>query len=148
MDHVVLDTTVGRVWLQGEVALCGASLDEPGNYMQYRVPGFGPRLLIRDKRAGGIRAYKMATTPEGLFQFPESFDFPSRVIITTQGTTTAIELLEDSQGPPEHALLWIAAGIEPSIPAWDYVWDAIAEADDGKISYVAIVDSGDGAEPT
>jgi hypothetical protein len=148
MNHVILDTTVGRVWLQGEVALYGASLDEPGNCVEYRVPGFGPRLLIRDKRAEGIKAYKMAATPEGLFRFPKFFDFPSKVVVTSQGTATTIELLEDAQGLPEYALLWIAAGIEPSIPAWDYVWDAIAEADDGKISYVAIVDSGDGADST
>ncbi|MDY6875598.1 MAG: hypothetical protein SWK90_05265 [Chloroflexota bacterium] len=141
MDHLVLDTTVERVWLQGEIALCSALLNKPGNYVEYQVPGFGSRLLIRDKRAGGIRAYKMAVSPEGLSRFPESFDFPSRVIVTKQKTTTAIELLEDSQAPPEYALLWIAAGIEPSIPAWDYVWDTITETDDGKISYIGIVNS-------
>ena len=141
MNHIVLDATVEKIWLQGEVALSSAFLDEPGNCVEYRVPGFGPRLLVRDKRAEGIRAYKMAVTPEGLLRFPESFDFPSRVIVTTQGTTTTIELLEDSQSLPEHALLWIAAGVEPTIPAWEYVWDAIAEADDGKISYIAIVGS-------
>jgi hypothetical protein len=147
MNHMVLDTTVGRVWLQGEVALCGAFLDEPGSYVGYRIPGFR-QCLIRDKRAEGIRAYKSAATPEGLSLFPKSFDFPSRVIVTTQGTTTTIELLDDSQGPPEHDLLWIATGIEPSIPAWDYVWDTIAEADDGKISYVAVVNTEGGVGST
>ena len=148
MNHSVLDTTVRSIWLQGEVALCNALLDEPGSYVEYQVPGFGPRLLIRDKRPAGIRAYKSAATTEGLSLFPKSFDFPSRVIVTTQEATTTIELSDDSQGPPEHHLLWIAAGIEPSIPAWDYVWDAIAEADDGNISYVAIVNSEGGVGST
>ena len=141
MNHVLLDTTIGGVWLQGEVALCDALLDESGSHVEYHVPGFGPRLVIKDKRAAGIEAYRAAITPEGLAKFPESFDFPSRVVITTQGAATIVELLDDSQMPPEHPFLWIAAGIEPSIPAWDYVWDAIAEADDGKISYIAIVNS-------
>ena len=144
---MVLDTTIKSVWLQGEIALCDALLDEPGGYVEYHVPGFGPRLSIKDRRAAGIEAYKAAITPEGLAQFPESFDLPSRVVITTQGAATIIELLDDAQRPPEHPFLWIAAGIEPSIPAWDYVWDAIAEADDGRISYIAIVNSNGGTEP-
>ncbi len=141
MNQIILDTTINSVWLQGEVALCDALLNEPAGYVEYHVPGFGPRLLIRDKRTAGVKAYKSAATPEGLSLFPDSFDFPSRVIVSTRATATTIELLDDSHGPPEHDLLWIAAGIEPCIPAWDYVWDTIAEADEGKISYVAIVNS-------
>lgn len=140
MDCISLDTVVKRVWLQGNIALRDASLDEASGCIDYRVPGFGLDLLIRDRRPGGIEAYMIAKTPEGFSRFPESFDFPSRVVIVTQGQAVMIELNESNR-LPEYDFLWIATEIEPVIPAWDYVWDAITEADNGKISYIAIVDT-------
>jgi hypothetical protein len=42
-------------------------------------------------------------------------------------------------------LLWIAAGIEPEIPAWEYIWDEIVAADqEGRISIVAVVETDHG----
>ena len=141
-----LDITVCGIWLQGDVALRDAQLDTDRQYVEYHVPGFGPSLLVEDRRSAGINAYMQAVTPDGLARFPEAFDSPARVRIGTKGSTLVIELsdgqIETSTG---RRLLWIAAGIEPEIPAWEYIWDEIVAADqEGRISIVAVVETDHG----
>jgi hypothetical protein len=135
-----LQVMVGRIWLQGEEVLIPLPpFSENG--IRFQVPGLGNRLEIRDHRSVGKSALEAARTEEGAREFHRNFDSPALVTIRADENNLLVELDEPGDSNIEtYDMLWVAAQVDKSPPAWPMPWCFRSSPQEGKFSFVAIVE--------
>ena len=139
-SHKQLQVQVERIWLQGEEALIPKA-PVSKDYVQYKVPGLGASLEIKDHRAAGRSALQAACTKEGARNFHENFDSPALVTIHKHGNKMIVEIDEpvDSDAPT-YDVLWVAALVEDPFPAWPMPWHLKSPLQGDRQSFIAILE--------
>jgi hypothetical protein len=118
---------------------------------EYTIHGFQDKAILRDYRRRGLRAidYVLATTD--INRFPEDFNglAYATIIDSTDDIPMIIELTEPESDSSNY-LLWIAVGIEPAIPIYEYLFGLVEPLDSHHYAFlgVAILDEEDTAVPS
>ena len=134
-----IQAMVERIWLEGEEALIFIQLN--ADSVRYRVPGLDGRLEIQDYRTVGRMALETASTPEGCRNFHSHFDSPALVTVQSNGCDTIVKLREPTGVHVKTCdVLWIAAQVDTSLPVWPMAWHIQSELQEGKQSFVAILE--------
>ncbi len=126
-----------QVAIQGERVL--RFIEFTGKSAIYEVIGFNnPTITIVDYRAEGLLAIQSLLETGELMAFAPRFNKPAMVNISLKGNKNLIiELNEINEGYPD-CVLWIAVGIDDSIPVFDYIFENIAPLDDCKYAFLAV----------
>ena len=113
-----------EVAIQGDRVL--RFLDCTGNQAKYEVIGFEhlPLLLI-DTRQAGLQAIQELLATNDLAAFAPKFNSPAYVRVFEDETGCVVVELNDTEHLPHH-LLWIAIGLQDSLPVYPYIYENIA----------------------
>lgn len=133
---------VAQVTIQGERVLTFLDFKKKKEekYAEYNVIGFGDQIVIEDYRQSCLQALTQVLETGDKSSFAPQFNVPAFVTIETgpQGTFL-IQLRE----PQEEVIsldhrLWIAVGIEDSIPVYQYVFQQIAPLKDDRYAFLSL----------
>lgn len=109
-----------HVYLHGEKALEFVAFDSGA--CLFRVNGFSQEILIEDRRNGIHKAVENYFSTHQAETFYKIFNRPAFMeLIEERGDAIRI-LLEEPREADAELYLWIAVGIEDSIPLYSYVY--------------------------
>ena len=110
------------IYIQGDKVL--KILDINGEYSEYQVLGFkDPQIRIRDFRQDLLRKATEVRESDNDYGFANDFNSPAHVEIKKNGNGTTrweIDLFSTHEQNPQYRL-WIAIGVNNSIPVYDYL---------------------------
>lgn len=109
-----------HVYLHGEKALEFVASDSDA--CTFRVNGFSQEIIIKDRRKGirkAVEAYFSTHQPELFYKI---FNCPAFLELSEEPSGAVRICLREPQGSAPELYLWIAIGIENSIPVYPYVY--------------------------
>ena len=128
---------VASVSIQGERVLRFLNCTE--DQAIYEIIGFEEApVIIIDFRRNGIVAIQELLETEDLHAFAPKFNYPAEVrIVNDDNGQVVIELRETNDKPT--FILWIAIGLENSLPVYNYHYENIVPlAQKGRWGVVAV----------
>ncbi len=129
----------GTAWveIQGDRVLRFIDLNR--DCAEYRVIGFDDPIKV------GLKAISQVLETKRLNGFAGQFNAPAQIEISKPDSSgLVIELRETSDPDPGHRL-WIAIGIQGSVPVYDYLFDCLAPFGD-RFAFLAVFRRGSGFE--
>ena len=126
-----------RVALQGDQVLRFIRADRQS--AEYRVLGFRkPVITVVDYRKSGLDALAYVRKTYDKSRFARQFNRPCHVtVVKLSGGALRIEL-RDAEVRAAENTLWIANGIKPLIPLFDYIVQEIAPRKDDKLAFLSL----------
>lgn len=128
----------GTAWIEIQGKCVLRLLERHTDYSKYRIHGFQDPITIEDHRLttrtalAGIMDYDRDVN-----EFAPQFNAPALVHIESDSTGTSIQLQDTDDHDPQHRL-WIAIGIQDSIPVYDYIFDRLVPMNKDNFAFVAL----------
>ncbi len=133
MDPIVC---VAEISIQGDRALRFVNCAQ--GRAVYDVIGFNnPAITIIDYRRCGLNAIHALLGGGDAENFASEFNLPARVELQNDHGNILIEL-NDPQDEQPGQMLWIAVGLQESIPVYEYLFESMAPLGNNAFSFVAL----------
>ncbi len=128
----------GTAWveIQGERVL--RLVERYPDHSEYRVHGFQDPVIIKDYRQATKRALaNVMDLGRDVKEFAPHYNTPALVYIESDSSGVSIKLQDTDEHDPQHRL-WIAIGIQDSIPVYDYIFDRLAPMNEDGFAFLAL----------
>lgn len=105
----------------------------------YEVIGFDePKIVIIDYRPHCINAIRRSLRTGDLNNFAPIFNTSAQITLQEEDDgSILIELSKPNNNQPDK-MLWIAIGIQDSIPVYEYLFERIASLADDTFAFIAL----------
>lgn len=124
-----------QVAIQGDSVL--SLISQGQDHAEYRVIGFDDPITIMDYRSSGLAAIAEVIARGKSDSFALRFNTPAHVNIKSNSKGATIELKDTDDTAPNH-MLWIAIGIQDSIPVYDYLFDRLVPLDNDRFGFLGL----------
>jgi hypothetical protein len=136
MDNTIFSGSA-QVEIQGDRVLRFRALKN--NRAEYRVIGFKrPTITVHDYRTVGLGGIAHVLNTGDVDDFACQFNVPAYVIISRQNFSSILIELRESDDPHPTHTLWIAIGIQGSIPVFDYLFEHIEFLGDNRFAFLGL----------
>lgn len=123
------------ITVQGSKAL---KLTYLGGWAEFAVVGFSGTVVLKDYRPHIQSALEQAIEVQQFDEFIAQFNTPAHVeLIRNEVGTTNIHLYPSTDIDPSHRL-WIAIGLQDSVPVYDYIHFQLTPLNDSPTSYACL----------
>lgn len=130
-------TCFAEIAIQGDHALRFVNCTQ--DRVIYDVIGFEKfAMTLIDYRKAGLMAIQMLLQTGKLFEFAPTFNSPAQVSVEQDDNGAILIELDDIGDEQPAQMLWIAIGIEDSIPVYDYIFELIAPLADRTFAFLAL----------
>jgi hypothetical protein len=137
MDGNSIFSNAAQVKIQGDRVLRLISIDR--ERAKYQVTGFSdPIITVFDYRLAGLRAIAQVLDTGEADGFAPQFNVPAHVTILNEGPARVLLELRETDDPSPAYMLWIAIGIEDTIPVYDYVFDYVEALDAKQFAFLSV----------
>jgi hypothetical protein len=110
---------------------------EPGQ-AKYQVIGFQDSITVIDRRAVSLQAIDEVLKTGVVDRFASQFNAPATLRISkAHSKSITIELDESDNTNPEF-MLWVAIGIQDTIPVYDYLFERLVPFGDNGFAFLAL----------
>ena len=131
---------IAEVAIQGERVL--RFVNSTQDRAVYEVIGFNDQnITIIDYRQAGLQAIQTLHQTGDLSAFAPIFNSVGRVELWETDEGGMLIELSDSDEKLTEYVLWIAIGIEDSVPVYDYLVECIAPLEDDRYAFLALFHS-------
>lgn len=128
---------LAEIAVQGDEALF--FIDSSSNKAIYEVIGFDePKIIIIDYREKGINAINSLLKTNNARDFAPVFNTPALVTLQEEEDGSMLIELNEPLNDPIEKMLWIAIGIQDSIPIYEYFFERIAPLSDNTFAFIAL----------